>query len=317
MADTDRISAKEIIAVVVVLVLMGIGIFLTLGLFAGGSQQTEVAVSEAGAKKPDHVEVFIKMLSIDPIKGDTTARLEFVAHGGFIGEDGTLTRDLKLYIPSANGKTEVDFKKGKSMPPVEAVFSMYGGNAANYPFDAHKADFYVYIDQPEPDKKEQPKPAPTPAEDDEAAPTAAQKDAEPETPEVPLDISFFGSIPGYKLTVEKGSETDETFVEGTVSVARSSTVVAFSLFVTALMWLLSLGVLFLTVSVLFRGRKPELGMFSFMAALLFAFYAVRNSQPNVPPIGVYSDFTGFFWAEILVGSCLLLTVFTWVFRPSK
>jgi Domain of unknown function (DUF4436) len=51
--------------------------------------------------------------------------------------------------------------------------------------------------------------------------------------------------------------------------------------------------------------------------LLFAFYAVRNSQPNVPPIGVYGDFISFFWAETLVGVCLLVTIFTWVFRPAK
>ena len=63
-----------------------------------------------------------------------------------------------------------------------------------------------------------------------------------------------------------------------------------------------------------RGRKPEIAMFSFMAALLFAYYAVRNTQPLVPPIGVYSDFLAFFWTEILVGACLVVMVFTWVLR---
>ena len=83
------------------------------------------------------------------------------------------------------------------------------------------------------------------------------------------------------------------------------------------MWALSIAVLFLMISVLVRGRKAEIAMFSFMAALLFAFYAVRNSQPNVPPIGVLSDFLGFFWAELIVGACLLAGVFTWVFRANK
>ena len=41
------------------------------------------------------------------------------------------------------------------------------------------------------------------------------------------------------------------------------------------------------------------------------------AEPNVPPIGVFSDFILFFWAEIIVAGCLLVGVFTWIFRPAK
>jgi len=313
MPDNDKISVKEIIAAIVILALIGTGIFFTLRIFASESEQHEIVVSDAGAKKPDNLEVFVKLLSIDPIKGDTSARLEFVPHGK-LDDDGELAQDLKLYIPSANGKTEIELKKGKTIPPVEAVFSMYGGNAADYPFDAHRASFYVYADKVSSEKKEAtPKPALTEPKDDEEHATAP----EPESNSVALDVSFFGSIPGYAIGVQKDKDSNETFVEGEISISRSSTVKAFSFFVAILMWGLSLAVLFLVLSVILRGRKPELAMFSFMAALLFAYYAVRNSQPNVPPIGVYSDFISFFWAEILVGACLLATVFTWVFRAAK
>jgi hypothetical protein len=195
---------------------------------------------------------------------------------------------------------------------------MYGGNAADYPFDAHTASFYLYADRVAPEKKDEKKSDAKPAEpaaetdDSEHAPPPAAD--EPGSVEVPLDVSFYGNIPGYKIAVEKTKETDETFVEGDVHISRSSTVLAFSLFVAALMWLLSIAVLFLVLSVVLRGRKPEIAMFSFMAALLFAYYAVRNTQPNVPPIGVFGDFLSFFWAEILVGACLVVTVLTWVFR---
>jgi hypothetical protein len=50
--------------------------------------------------------------------------------------------------------------------------------------------------------------------------------------------------------------------------------------------------------------------------LLFAFAAVRNSQPGVPPIGTYSDFIAFFWAEVLIALCLLSIIFAWVLRPA-
>jgi hypothetical protein len=55
-------------------------------------------------------------------------------------------------------------------------------------------------------------------------------------------------------------------------------------------------------------------MFSFTAALLFAFAAVRNAQPGTPPIGTYSDFMSFLWAEVIIALCLIILVFTWVMR---
>lgn len=98
-------------------------------------------------------------------------------------------------------------------------------------------------------------------------------------------------------------------------VARSSTVTFFSVFVMVLMWGTTLAVLFMTLSIILRGRKVELAMFSFIAALLFAFAAVRNSQPGVPPIGTFSDYISFFWAEVILSLSLLTIIFTWLLRP--
>lgn len=53
------------------------------------------------------------------------------------------------------------------------------------------------------------------------------------------------------------------------------------------------------------------------AALLFAFASVRNAQPGTPPIGTYSDFISFFWAEVIIALCLVILVFTWVLRHSR
>jgi hypothetical protein len=80
---------------------------------------------------------------------------------------------------------------------------------------------------------------------------------------------------------------------------------------------LTISVLLLTLSVVLRGRKVELAMFSFTAALLFAFATVRNAQPGTPPIGTYSDFISFFWAEVIIALCLVVLVFTWLLRPAK
>lgn len=47
----------------------------------------------------------------------------------------------------------------------------------------------------------------------------------------------------------------------------------------------------------------------------FAFVTVRNSQPFVPPVGTFSDYLSFFWAEAILGNYRLLSVvMTWLFR---
>src|SRR5689334_21743673 len=87
----------------------------------------------------DYIEVVAKVLSIDPIKGDVSVRLEFEPNGNFAKEDGTLARNVKFDINSSNGKQEVSFDKGKRMTPTEAVLNMYDGTVTDYPFDKHKA----------------------------------------------------------------------------------------------------------------------------------------------------------------------------------
>src|SRR6185437_14931326 len=61
-------------------------------------------------------------------------------------------------------------------------------------------------------------------------------------------------------------------------------------------------------------RKIEISMFSFLGALLFAFPALRNSQPGTPPIGTMSDFIAFFWAEVIIALSLLSVVLRWIIR---
>jgi len=291
---------------------------------------------------PDHIEVFVKLLSVDPIKGDATARLEFVPHGALVkGEDNDiLTRDLKLYTNSATGKRELDFPKGKRMNPTEVVIEMYDGLATDYPFDHHSAMLEMYFTskaKAAPDKAAADKSAaattpaaesatPTPSETpapatSDAAQAAPKKDestagGDAEEESVAIAVDFFGSIPGLRINAAKNPDSTEDYVAIDMKIGRSSTVIFFSMFIAVLMWGVTVAVLLLTLSVILRGRKIEVGMFSFLAALLFAFAAVRNSQPGVPPIGTYSDFIAFFWAEVIIALCLLSIIFTWALRPA-
>ena len=311
MSTPDSISAKEIIVSVVVLAIFVGAMIYTLTLFGKESVQTKAPISDIGDKSPTHIDADIKLVSIDANKGDLTARIEFDASDNLKNEDETLKQDLKLFVNSANGKQEIDFAKGKRMTPVEGVFNMAEGQATEYPFDKYTADIDINIARAKPlDKKK----LETATATDSEHPAAKDESDEDE---IPIGVDFFGSIAGFAIDGAKSKNSDIDFVTVNVNVQRSGTVKFFSMFVSVLMWALAICVLLFVMSLVFRGRKIEIGMFSFLAALLFAFYAVRNSQPNVPPIGVYSDFLSFFWAEVIIALCLLIAVFTWIFRTQK
>jgi Domain of unknown function (DUF4436) len=350
MPITKRLTTRDMIVGVGLIVVFAIAMWLVLNSYQREGEKRSAEISSEGEKDPNHIEAFVKLLTVDPVKGDATARIEFVPHGSFAKEDGTLTRNLKLYTNSATGKQEHDFQKGKRMNPVEAVVNMYDGLVTDYPFDHHSAFLELYLVAPEaatgqtqssssstasggaaaertetpaatPPADTPPAPAATPATtEDKAQPSPTPKKAENTAAtaeeEVSIAVDFYGSIAGYRIEAAKSEDSDDDYVGIDMKIARSSTVVFFSMFVMILMWGVTIAVLLLTLSILLRGRKVELAMFSFLAALLFAFAAVRNSQPGVPPIGTYSDFIAFFWAEVLLALCLLAIIFIWLFRPA-
>jgi hypothetical protein len=324
---SEKVKAKDIIVTVAVIIVFAVALVLVLNIYNSEGDKRSAAVSDIGDKDPNHIEVDVKLISIDPNKGDVVARLEFLPKGNFTTDEGsTLARELKLYVNSANGKQELDFPKGKRMNPMEVVVSMFDGLVTDYPFDKHSAFLEMYFLPGKEAAKEKsaealkPAPTPTPATGEEQKKEEGEKKAEAEKSdenEIPIGVDFVGSIPGFKIDAAKSKESTGDYVGIDMTIARASTTKFFSLFVMTMMWGLTLGVIFLTLSVVLRGRKVELAMFSFTAALLFAFAAVRNSQPGTPPIGTYSDFISFFWAEVIIALCLIILVFTWVLRPAK
>ena len=329
---SEKVKAKDIVITAAVVIVFAIALVMVLKIYKGEGDKRSAAVSDLGDKDPNHIEVDVKLVSIDPNKGDVVARLEFLPKGNFTTDEGsTLARDLKLFVNSATGKQELDFPKGKRMNPMEVVVNMFDGLVTDYPFDKHSAFLEMYfLPGKEAAKEKTAEAAPKPAE---AAPTpeapaageeqkkeeGAKKTeaAKPDEDDIPIGVDFVGSIPGFKIDAAKAKESTEDYVGIDMTISRAATTKFFSFFVMTMMWGLTLGVMFLTLSVVLRGRKVELAMFSFTAALLFAFAAVRNAQPGTPPIGTYSDFISFFWAEVIIALCLILLVFTWVLRPAK
>ena len=333
---SEKLKTKDIIITIVVLILFGIGLVLVLKAYRSEGEKRSASVSNVGEKDPNHIEVDVKLISIDPNKGDIVARLEFVPKGVYVKDDGlTLARDVKLFVNGATGKQETDFAKGKKMNPMEVVVQMYDGLVTDYPFDKHQAYLEMYFVPGKEEKKgaasaaakpaeAAPTPTPTPAAEtaadepkkEEAAKKTEAAEADDDE-EIPIGVDFAASVSGFNIYAAKAKESTEDYVGIDMTISRAATTKFFSYFVMVMMWGLTISVLLLTLSVVLRGRKVELAMFSFTAALLFAFATVRNAQPGTPPIGTYSDFISFFWAEVIIALCLVVLVFTWLLRPAK
>ena len=263
----------------------------------------------------DNIEVNVRISAVDPVKGDMTARMNFEVHGAMAKDELTLAKDITLFVNSASGKQEHKFEKGKRMNPVEVTVPMEG-QASDYPFDVHDAELWLLMTTP---VKEQTQ-AKEPAEQESAEHSATPP--KPQTQEsvfdrnepVPIAVEFFGSIPGLKLEATKDKDSDVGITGVEMKISRSSTVVFFSVFLMVLMLFLASAVVFMMLRFAIGNRKVELAAMSFYGAMLFAFPALRNSQPGVPPLGTYSDYVAFFWAEMLVAIALLTIVTFWVVR---
>jgi hypothetical protein len=325
---SEKVKAKDIVITLAVIIVFAVALMLVLNIYKSEGEKRSASVSDLGEKDPNHIEVDVKLLSIDPSKGDMVARLEFLPKGDYTKDEGlTLAKDVKLFTNGANGKQETDFAKGKRMNPMEVTVSMFDGLVMDYPFDRHSAYLEMYFLPGKEEKKpaEAPKPAatPTPAPASEAATDESKKTEEKKAEaeekdddEIPIGVDFVGSVPGFKIEAAKSKQSTNDYVGIDMTVARASTTKFFSLFVMVMMWGLTIAVLLLTLSVVLRGRKVEVSMFSFTAALLFAFSTVRNAQPGTPPVGTYADFISFFWAEVIIALCLVALVFTWVMRKA-
>src|SRR4051794_41093141 len=142
----------------------------------------------------DYIKVDIKVIAIDPVKGDMTVRLSFDPEGALAKDEYSPAQDMTLLINSATGKQEHKFEKGKRMNPMDATISLEG-QASDYPFDSHDANLWMIMTTPaQPEAKpEQPKEA---GDEEHAAAKPQQKASLFDTNEpVAMAVEFEGSIP--------------------------------------------------------------------------------------------------------------------------
>jgi hypothetical protein len=291
MTEPTKSKKPVLIAVVLLLLFAGAYVFVLTKYKSEGENRAAFLEADTQKAGENRIDVSGRIVTADVIKGDVVVRLEFTPKGSLASADGaTLTRDLELYVASATGKNVHEFKKGKRMNPVEAVVEIYEGEPMDYPFDAHTAELAFFFEP------------------------AAKGGESAGNESIPMAVELRGSVAGLRMDTEYAKENKPDHAIIDISIQRATTAVFFSVFIMIAMWALAIGVLCLVYRVFAGHRKIEISMFSFLGALLFAFPALRNSQPGTPPIGTLSDFLAFFWAEVIIALSLLSVVLRWLIK---
>jgi hypothetical protein len=135
-------------------------------------------------------------------------------------------------------------------------------------------------------------------------------------PALPLAVTVTGAIDGWEVNVDVND--GEAALEGVVfieaTMRRSIVTIFFSLFIMTLMWILSLSLFILTVTLYTRRRKVEPPTIAVAGALLFALPGLRNTQPGIPVLGCTADTAGFFWNMLLIALSIVLMMWNYIFR---
>jgi hypothetical protein len=277
---------RAVLAVGLLLAVVGVGVAyaLTLSSFSHETGARKTPFVAGNPALANGVNLDGRTLAVSPELETATVRLSFRPKGALIDASGRLVHPLVLLVESATGPIEKTFKAGEIMRPEEVTLALVDGYVASYPFDSYHTGLDVLI---------------TRAGTDVTVPTA-------------LDV--FAATHGFSFALQQeGSDKDGGhFVNMTIR--RSGATRFFSLFLMVTMWALTLAVLGMLLRVLVLGRAIQFPMFTFLAALLFAFPAIRNAQPSVPPIGVLSDYLSFFWCEALVAASLITLLSVWIGR---
>lgn len=167
------------------------------------------------------------------------------------------------------------------------------GSQFFYPFDTHRARIRLFVDRDE----------------------GIGSGGKPELKRQPFTFDFnIPTFEGYDVTMTPMPDNSPTLLDLDVVLKRTLPIRCYSVFIALLMLLISVSVLRMAQKRLKSTEAPEMGEMAFCAALLFAFPAIRNAQPFAPPMGVLSDYLGFFWAESLVAISLIIKLNIWLRR---
>jgi hypothetical protein len=216
---------------------------------------------------------------VDVAPADRVVRLRFAFQPvGSVSQDGQfLSEPVKVTVIGGADVVHDSYKASEIMLPADVRIPLRSGSLTMFPLDRYESTLRVEVT------------------DAEGRP-------------IPSTLAVEAANPGYSVQITSNSESATTATRDlTLHVSRAPTTLAFAIFASALMLILTT-LAILTTFWLLRGGASESVRFMIplILVLLFAFPALRSFIPGVPPLGVLVDFFAFFWCEIALGLCVVV-----------
>jgi hypothetical protein len=265
-----------------------------------------------------HISVSFRVVSVNPLTSDITARLSFLLVGNFAKDPVTPAVDLKLFLNDIRGTQEIVWLRGRRINPVEAVFSLEG-NENKYPFDRYSAAIRMIATK---QARVAPEPRPLTSPPGTIAGSLAENvgglivTAAQEGERAPIGVSINASIPGLKFECNDVRQPDQGIGGFNLVVRRADNVIIVSVMIMVLMMGLAVSVLMMGIQSA-SGDKIELVPLGLSVSLLFGLPALRNAQPGVPALGAFGDYLSFLWAEVIVAVSAVILIWTWLTRQRR
>ncbi|MBT2546621.1 DUF4436 family protein [Streptomyces sp. ISL-44] len=267
-------------------VLLPIAILILVAVSVGSwlqfsERQAMDTVHTVGSQAADRVDVEATVQRVDAAARELALRVRVTPRGSLGEEEGTApVADLSLQT-SAQTLGDLEFEAHERLTIRDVQVALTNGSISDYPFDTYETDIEFW----------------------------AQLDGK----QVPVRMLFSNSDTLFSISATPtSSEQEAAGVALGLGLARSGSLLVFTVFMMIVMWALAASVLIGAWYLTIRREGLVWAALGWMAATLFALSAFRNNAPGTPPIGCVMDWFAFLWAESVIALCLIAVVITGV-----
>lgn len=284
-----RARQGRIVALAVTLGLLAAGYAILFSDFYREAPPIENRFQEQAIGATPPLDIYLELLSVDPVREAIAVRLDFSTNSGPYGRHfpGSSPVDLAVHVSDGSEVQEVRLQAGQPTPSTTLQLDVTGA-VENYPLDQYSGRLSIRASQ--------------------------GKDLASALP-TPVLLTTWQAIPGWAVAISRDeSARGETGLALTITAHRPHAQVYFALMLYGAMVLIAGSALTIGSMIFLGVRKIEATLVSALAAMVFAVPALRNVLPGAPPLGVRADAFVFLWVQLAVILGLTLFVATWARR---
>lgn len=257
-----------------------------------------VRAEESSFTKDSNPVLGINLIAFDPSNGELKARLSLKLPESDVDPDSCspfrtyqLIDELTIYPSLLELKSMVTCSAFDNY--MDSTYQVNdAGKQFLYPFDHHQTRLKVFV------RRQLPGDSP-----------------KPRFERIPFTIdTTLAGFTGYDITLIPRKNNSPTNLDVEIDIQRTLPTRVFCVFLAIMMIVVAIGYSWMAFKVHRSRTFPDINEMVFGGALLFSFPAIRNIQPFAPPMGVLTDYCGFFLAESIVAVTLIIELYFWITR---